>query len=187
MVFATGQSKVRQPSKQVLEQLVNYLNKTPDISMVRLEGHTDTRGSEASNQTLSQKRVMAVADFLVDQGIEHTRLIAVAFGETRPLGPNDSSSGRQENRRTEFHIAEVSGQRFLGQDPTNGGLVLRIKSKAEREAEAEVGTVPTIEPPPFKPTGDIIEDVKMPDREKLLADDAPSNDGPQGTLPDKTN
>ena len=186
VVFNSAKSHVRNPSEDVLGQLADYLKANPDISQLRLEGHTDNRGSDKYNQGLSKKRVIAVADWLVDKGVDHMRLLAVAFGESRPIGPNRSSAGRQENRRTEFHIAEVGGRRFLGKDPTNGGLVPRVKSKAEREAEAAVGEVPDVEEPPFKPTGDIIEPVKMPKLENLLKDEAePADGGPADTMPDE--
>jgi hypothetical protein len=186
VVFNSAKSKLREPSGEVLVQLAEYLQANPNISQIRLEGHTDSRASEKYNQALSEKRVMAVADWLVDQGVDHLRIIAVAFGEARPLGPNRTRVGRAENRRTEFHIAEVGGQRFLGKEPTNGGLVLRVKSKAERDAEAAQGEVPTFEEPPFNPSGDILEPVKLPDLKKLLEDETePPDGGPADTLPDE--
>lgn len=185
VVFRTAKSTIAEPSSEVLAQLNDYLKANQDISQLRLEGHTDTRGGEKYNQALSERRVIAVADWLVDQGVDHMRLLAVAFGESRPLGPNRSTAGRQENRRTEFHIAEVGGRRFLGKDPTNGGLVIRVKSKAERDAEAAVGEVPVAEEPPFNPTGNVIESVKMPKLENLLKEETePSDGGPADAVPD---
>ncbi len=186
VVFKTAKSDIAEPSSGVLAKLTDYLTANQDISQLRLEGHTDARGSEKYNQSLSEQRVIAVADWLVDQGVDHMRLIAVAFGESRPLGPNCSSAGRQENRRTEFHIAEVGGRRFLGKDPTNGGLVVRVKSKAERDAEAAMGKVPVAEEPPFNPTGNVIEPVKMPKLENLLKEETePPEGGPADTLPEE--
>jgi len=109
---------------------------------------------------LSERRAIAVADWLVDHGLDHNRLLAVAFGESRPLAPNDTAAGRQENRRAAFSIAEVGGHRFRGQDPTAGGLVLVVLSKEEREAMKKQGEVPTFTPPPVK----IEKDVFKPDQ-----------------------
>jgi hypothetical protein len=101
---------------------------------------------------------------LVDNGLDANRLLSVAFGESRPIATNDSAVGRQENRRTSFHVAEVGGRRFKGQDPTNGGLVLTVLTKEEREEMKKVGEVPTYEPPPAKPIRDVFE----PEKTKLL-------------------
>ncbi|MBI4700690.1 MAG: OmpA family protein [Deltaproteobacteria bacterium] len=159
VIFDTDRSALRPEAERVLGELVKYLDQNRDVSRVRLEGHTDARSSDEHNQTLSERRAIAVADWLVDRGLDHMRLLAVAFGETRPIAPNDTPAGMQENRRTEFHVAELAGLRFRGEDPTAGGLVLTIKSKAEREAEKRKGTVPTYVPPPFHPKGDGIEPV----------------------------
>jgi outer membrane protein OmpA-like peptidoglycan-associated protein len=157
VVFDTNRATIRAESAKVLTQLVEYLKQNPDISRVRLEGHTDSRASDEHNQKLSERRALAVADWLVDHGLDHERLIAVAFGESRPLAPNDNAAGRQENRRASFHIAEVGGHRFRGQDPAGGGLVIYVKSKDERTEEKKVGEVPTAEPPSFTPEGDVFK------------------------------
>jgi outer membrane protein OmpA-like peptidoglycan-associated protein len=163
VVFATAKHDLRPEAERVLTKLLDYMNANPDVSRLRLEGHTDSRASEEFNQGLSERRAIAVADWLVDRGLDHFRLLAVAFGETRPLVPNKGAANLQENRRVEFHIAEVSGNRFRGEDPTAGGLVLSIRSKEERERDKLVGKVP--EPPPPPPLeGDVIKPIA---KEKL--------------------
>jgi outer membrane protein OmpA-like peptidoglycan-associated protein len=156
IVFDTAKWTIRPESDRVLKQLLEYLQSNPDISRIRLEGHTDERGSDEYNQGLSEHRATAVSDWLVDHGLDSMRVLAVAFGETRPLRTNATPEGRQENRRTEFHVAEVGGTRFMGRDPTNGGLVIEILSKEDRERAKEVGKVPTYVEPPWTPTRDII-------------------------------
>jgi len=165
VVFDTAKATIRPESEEVLRQLLAWLQANPDVSRVRLEGHTDSRASDEYNQKLSERRSIAVADWLVDNGLDHNRLLSVAFGESRPIATNDSAVGRQENRRTSFHVAEVGGRRFKGQDPTSGGLVLTVLSKEEREALKTVGEVPTYEPPPAKPIRDIFE----PEKKKAFA------------------
>ena len=160
VVFDTAKSSIRPQSEEVLRQLLAWLQANPDVSRVRLEGHTDARAGEEYNQKLSERRSIAVANWLVDNGLDHNRLLSVAFGESRPIATNDSAVGRQENRRTSFHVAEVGGRRFKGQDPTGGGLVLTVLSKEERDAEKAVGEVPTYEPPPAKAIRDIFEPEK---------------------------
>jgi OOP family OmpA-OmpF porin len=157
IVFDTARSTLRPTSEKVLTQLLDYLKKNEDISRVRLEGHTDSRASDIYNQGLSERRAIVVADWLVDKGLDHSRLLAVAFGESRPLARNDDAAGRQENRRTEFSVADVGGHRFRGKDPTNGGLVLVVLSKEERDAMKDKGEVPTFTPPPVVVEKDVFK------------------------------
>jgi len=174
VVFDTGKATIRADAIPTLERLLTYLQQNPKVSRIRLEGHTDFRASDDYNNKLAERRAIAVANWLVDKGLDHNRILAVAFGEARPLWPNNlGRTAWQENRRTEFHVAEINGNRFRGKDPANGGLVLHVMSKAERDALAAKGTIPTA-PPPVKvnPEGHIIKNVAKPTlKGKLL----PSN------------
>ncbi len=174
VVFDTAKWNIREPSARVLGQLVEYMNRNPDVSRMRLEGHTDSRAPDEYNQKLSERRAISVANWLVDHGVDHMRLLAVAFGETRPIAPNDNPVGRQENRRTAFHIAEINGGRFMGKDPTAGGLVLEVKSAEERRRERMRGKVPTAVPEPFTPEGDIIKPAEMDPPKRTDEEDSPS-------------
>jgi len=73
---------------------------------VRVEGHTDSRGSEAYNQELSQRRAQAVVDYLIEQGISPDRLNAVGYGENTPIRNNDTEAGRAKNRRVDFTVMD---------------------------------------------------------------------------------
>lgn len=182
VVFDTARWTLRPESERVLKQLLEYLQANPDISRIRLEGHTDDRAGEEYNQGLSVHRAMAVADWLVDHGLDNMRLLAVAFGESRPLRSNASPEGRQENRRASFHIAEVSGTRFLGRDPANGGLVLEVLSKEDRDRETQVGKVPVVKEEPWTPTRDVIAPVERPKLPESEEDEpAPTTGSPTGT------
>lgn len=81
------------------------MQKYPSTSFI-IEGHTDTSGPKAFNQTLSEKRANSVLDFLVDKGISSERLSAVGFGEDKPSSSNNTRKGRQSNRRVEFKVVE---------------------------------------------------------------------------------
>lgn len=181
VVFDTGSARIRAESERVLNDLLAYLNANPDVTRLRVEGHTDPRAGEDYNQKLSEKRALAVADWLVDRGIDNDRILAVAFGKLRPLWPNRDSVALQEDRRAEFHVAEVSGNRFQGEDPTNGGVVLLVKSKAEREAESRKAPPPSTVIPPVKAERDVIKAVEDKKMRDLL--DEPEPPAPPIVLP----
>jgi OmpA-OmpF porin, OOP family len=171
IVFDTNKATIRPESLDKLKRMLAFINEHPEITRFRIEGHTDDRSSEDHNQTLSSKRAIAVADWLVDQGVDHARLIAVGFGESRPLAPNELTEGRDDNRRVEFHVAEVRGRPFLGKDPYNGGFAIIVKSKEEREKEKELerlANLPPPKPPPYHKTGDVITDVNVTDLQAKL-------------------
>lgn len=91
-------------AKNILEQAVETLKDTDGIVQVRVEGHTDSLGSEAYNQKLSQRRAEAVVDYLVSRGIDGNNLIPVGMGEQFPVANNDTDAGRAANRRVEFVV-----------------------------------------------------------------------------------
>lgn len=98
VLFATGKSEVKVGARSNLNKLVAFLNSYPERT-VQIEGHTDSVGSEESNQALSQRRAESVRAYLVQQGIAANRLTAVGLGENQPVASNDTQSGRQQNRR----------------------------------------------------------------------------------------
>ncbi len=73
---------------------------------VNVEGHTDSVGSDAYNQGLSERRTKSVVDYLVGKGIDAGRLMATGYGESRPVATNDTAEGRAQNRRVELVVAE---------------------------------------------------------------------------------
>jgi outer membrane protein OmpA-like peptidoglycan-associated protein len=90
-------------SYPVLDQVAQVMRERP-TAVVRVEGHTDSFGSDSYNQSLSERRSHAVVRYLIQKGIQSERLEAVGFGESRPIASNDTEQGRAKNRRTEFHI-----------------------------------------------------------------------------------
>jgi outer membrane protein OmpA-like peptidoglycan-associated protein len=103
-LFATGRSDLKPGSTMGLDKLVVFLNDYPDRT-VAVEGHTDDVGSVEMNQTLSQHRADSVKSYLMQKGIQSSRLTASGIGETQPIADNQSESGRQQNRRVEIIIA----------------------------------------------------------------------------------
>lgn len=159
IVYDVDRATIRPESEPVLTKLLQFLQEHPEVTRLRVEGHTDSTAGEEYNQDLSARRALSVCNWLVDRGVDHNRLIAVGFGESRPLAPNELVEGRQENRRTEFHVAEVEGAPFLGKDPTNGGLALEVLSAEERQRQNEPPPVTQPKLPPFNPTGNEIKAV----------------------------
>jgi OmpA-OmpF porin, OOP family len=120
IVFETDSAKLKETeSAPVLEQLKKYLDEHPRVTKLRIEGHTDNTGSHAHNVDLSGKRALAIKAWLVSKGEKAERLVAVGFAETRPIADNSTTEGKAQNRRTEFHLAEMDGKAFLGR-PVNG-------------------------------------------------------------------
>jgi outer membrane protein OmpA-like peptidoglycan-associated protein len=96
-----------QPGAQTeLIRLADYLKRNSDRKIM-IEGHTDNTGSSEYNLQLSQLRALSVESFLVGSGVFPDRIRATGYGETRPEAPNDSASGRQQNRRVEIVILDA--------------------------------------------------------------------------------
>jgi OOP family OmpA-OmpF porin len=104
--FDTGKSTIKPVSFGLLNDVATVLKTYPQIKKVRVEGHTDDRGDDASNLKLSQDRAKAVMDYLVTQGVDPSRLISEGFGETKPIADNKTEPGRAQNRRVAFTILE---------------------------------------------------------------------------------
>jgi outer membrane protein OmpA-like peptidoglycan-associated protein len=92
-------------SFKVLDEVKDTLNAAPDIK-IWIEGHTDSKGSNKSNITLSQKRVNSVRDYLVKVGIASDRLEPLGHGEEKPIDTNKTAEGRAANRRVEFNLKD---------------------------------------------------------------------------------
>jgi outer membrane protein OmpA-like peptidoglycan-associated protein len=101
ITFETNSAAITTGSETALNQSLKTLNDHPEI-IVEISGHTDDVGSDAYNKTLSQKRADSVRQWLINNGIDGSRLRAVGYGEERPIVPNDSPDNRQKNRRIEF-------------------------------------------------------------------------------------
>ena len=101
--FETGAAKLTELSRYELDNLVESLNKYPNMT-IEVSGHTDNTGDAAQNMTLSSERAKAVKDYLVGKGIAAGRLQAVGYGQNQPADTNDTEVGREKNRRTEFKI-----------------------------------------------------------------------------------
>jgi outer membrane protein OmpA-like peptidoglycan-associated protein len=104
--FDSGRDTVTADSRPVLDEVAATLQAHPELRKVRIEGHTDSQGSDAFNLELSRRRARAVVDQLVRRGVAAGRLDSEGYGETRPLADNRTALGRAKNRRVELAIVE---------------------------------------------------------------------------------
>ena len=103
ILFNSGKSTFKDATIPVLKSMVGVLNEYPN-SKFMVEGHTDSDGSNALNQTLSENRAAAVKNYLIENGIEAGRLRSTGFGETKPIATNKTAKGKAENRRVEVTL-----------------------------------------------------------------------------------
>jgi len=107
VTFATNSSDLSESFYDVLGSVSIVLNEF-DQTVVEVAGHTDSSGSEAHNQALSERRASSVAQYLDVRGVNDQRIITVGMGEIRPVADNETSSGRQMNRRVEITLVPIT-------------------------------------------------------------------------------
>lgn len=104
VLFASGKSELLPAAQAKLNDVAGVLAKqSPDQKLI-VEGHTDSQGSAALNQTLSQKRAESVRSYLTTHGVDPTRIVAEGKGPAQPIADNASAEGRANNRRVEIII-----------------------------------------------------------------------------------
>ncbi len=103
--FDFNKATLRPDALAKLDHAAQVMNDNPGIK-VNVEGHTDSVGSDAYNQGLSERRTAAVVNYLVGKGIDSSRLMAAGYGESRPVASNDTDDGRAQNRRVDLIVAE---------------------------------------------------------------------------------
>ncbi len=103
--FNKGHYSLNSEAQEILKRKAAWLMKNPDLNVL-VEGHTDERGSKEYNFALGDLRAGAVKSFLIRQGIESPRLIAVSYGNERPIDTSKTETGRAKNRRVHFVVEE---------------------------------------------------------------------------------
>ena len=107
ITFDVDQDAVKGSFYPVLNSVALVLNKY-NRTVVDVDGHTDSTGDDSYNFGLSQRRALAVADYLNGQGVDGRRFSVVGFGESRPIASNDTANGRAANRRVEIRLAPIA-------------------------------------------------------------------------------
>jgi OmpA-OmpF porin, OOP family len=101
--FDSGSAVIKAEYFPLLDEAVTVFKNNPGMN-VAIEGHTDSDGSDESNQKLSQQRAESVMKYFVDKGVDAGRLTAEGFGESKPIAANDTAEGKAENRRIELKV-----------------------------------------------------------------------------------
>lgn len=109
VLFDTGHAELKNAASRTLLKLVQFLQLNPR-RVVRIEGYTDSTGTPEDNLKLSRDRAQAVADMLVDLGVDEKRVQVVGYGDSYPVEANASERGRAQNRRVEIVFSDDKGK-----------------------------------------------------------------------------
>jgi len=112
ILFYTAKATLREESASALKVIVKALSERPKISL-RIEVHTDSRGSAKYNAELTQKRADSIRDALVAKGVDRARLFPIGRGEIYPVADNRTRQGRAANRRVEFLVIQQGSLKTL--------------------------------------------------------------------------
>jgi outer membrane protein OmpA-like peptidoglycan-associated protein len=119
VLFESAKYGLRPAARERLAKIAGILLAYPDLHL-QVEGHTDSIGSDAYNQELSEKRAGAVQQYLVQQGIPESSMVARGFGKLQPVADNSTAAGRQKNRRVELVVSgDMIGATAAAETPVN--------------------------------------------------------------------
>lgn len=102
--FGFDSDVIKERSFKILDQIADILSQTESWDVLKIEGHTDSTGASAYNQSLSERRAASVRNYLIEKGVNPEKLEAVGFGEDDPVATNLTPEGQAENRRVEFNL-----------------------------------------------------------------------------------
>jgi outer membrane protein OmpA-like peptidoglycan-associated protein len=109
LLFEVDSAILKPTAIDGLTEVAGVLNRYPETKIM-VRGYTDSTGSEAYNQELSERRAQSVGNFLISKGVDATRITMLGFGEQFPVASNDTTEGRQKNRRVELEITALETQ-----------------------------------------------------------------------------
>lgn len=120
VTFDVGSYTIKPAFRTTLDSVAGSLTEYPN-SLVDVYGHTDSTGSDAFNQRLSEQRAQAVSNYMVSRGVASARIRWQGFGETLPIADNDTEYGRAKNRRVEIKIIPFDQQDVADAQANQGG------------------------------------------------------------------
>ena len=104
VLFDTGKYTLKPGAREKLAKVAGILLAYPGLN-IQVDGHTDNVGGEEYNKNLSEQRATSVRDYLVQEGVAMNSVAAKGFGKTQPIASNETSAGRQTNRRVELVVS----------------------------------------------------------------------------------
>lgn len=119
ILYDIDKSDLRSVSKTNLAKLAKILNKYPDTNIL-IEGHTDDTGSDDHNMTLSKDRAQSVSLYLATVEVKSARFSIAGYGETQPIVTNDTTEGRQKNRRVDIAVLANDKLKKAAQEKAKG-------------------------------------------------------------------
>jgi len=136
--FEYNKATILAASHSLLDEIVDVIKKNPHIKKIAIEGHASSDGDDKHNMKLSDERAKSVMAYLVGKGIDQKMLTAKGFGETKPIGDNNTEEGREKNRRVEFVITDqdVTKKKVKIDPKTGKEVVLEEKSSSDQKAQA---------------------------------------------------
>jgi outer membrane protein OmpA-like peptidoglycan-associated protein len=152
--YQTGSHKIvmNDKSKKVLTTLAQMMKDNPELTKLRIEGHTDNVGKDDANLKLSEARAGSVSDWLTKNGVDASRLVVKGYGSQKPLVPNDTPEHKAENRRTEFHVQEFNGQAVDADTSASAAAPAAATSAAPAASAAPASSADKGAAPPKKAT-----------------------------------
>ncbi|HEY8207336.1 MAG TPA: OmpA family protein [Myxococcaceae bacterium] len=154
--FDTGEARIQEKSFPMLDEVYKVLKDHPEVGPVRVEGHTDNRGSRSYNVDLSNRRAQSVKEYLIKKGVTAKRLQSKGFGFDKPVSDNATVLGRAKNRRVEFNLRQ-GGENEAGQELQDTGAQVTPQEEMEDPGTSDTrlgpdaGTRPPAPPPPAAP------------------------------------
>lgn len=114
VLFVTGKVELLPSARERLDSIAKSLTELDSKVTFKIEGHTDSRGTDQFNEQLSQERAQSVADYLASRGVDRGRIQTVGMGESKPVASNDTPEGRANNRRVEIVIQDPANDQNQG-------------------------------------------------------------------------
>lgn len=106
--FEYDSAEIKAVSHEILDDVVKVMQDNPQVEQLSVIGHTSSEGSKKHNDKLSADRASAVSSYLVDRGVDASRVTSAGKGPSEPIADNDTEEGRVANRRVEFKVTKVA-------------------------------------------------------------------------------
>lgn len=145
VMFGFDSDRLKKESFSILDQVALTLQAHPELGRIRVEGHTDARGSDDYNLGLSRRRAASVVRYLVTRGVDSARLLPVGFGASRPVVDGDGKAAWAQNRRVEFLVLDPTPPSSEPPEPRR--MTIPAPGGTPVDSVEEVEPVEKFEPP----------------------------------------